>query len=118
MDFIAEFTLPNLDQEAEYWIVCLDGSSIIGLEGVNVIMTSLENDVLKYGVQLQFPATNNEAKYEAVLAILKVARALGIKNVRLRFDSKLIVGQKINENEAKDERMNNEEIPTVDEPTH
>ena len=94
MDFITKFTFLDLDQEAEYSIVYSDGSSITELEGVNVIMTSLENDVLKYGVQLQFPATNNEAKYEAVLAILKVARALGIKNVRLRFDSKLIVGQK------------------------
>ena len=33
------------------------------------------NDVLKYGVQLQLPATNNEAEYEAILASLRVARA-------------------------------------------
>ena len=68
-------------------------------------MTSLENDVLKYGVQLQFPVTNNEAEYEAVLASLRVARALGVKNVRLRSDSKLIVGQITKEYEAKEERM-------------
>ena len=79
-DFIVEFTLPDLDQEAEYWIVCSDGSSVIGLGGVGIIMTSPEKDVLKYGVQLQFPATNNEAKYEAVLASLRISRALGIKN--------------------------------------
>ena len=68
-------------------------------------MTSLENDVLKYGVQLQFPVTNNEAEYEAVLASLRVATALGVKNVRLRSDSKLIVGQITKEYEAKEERM-------------
>ena len=68
-------------------------------------MTSPKNDVLKYGVQLQFPTTNNEAEYEAVLARLKVARALGVKNVRWRFDSKLIVGQITNEYEANEERM-------------
>ena len=68
-------------------------------------MTLLENDVLKYGVQLQFPVTNNEAEYEAVLASLRVARALGVKNVRLRSDSKLIVGQITKEYEAKEERM-------------
>ena len=55
-------------------------------------MMSPKNEVLKYGVQLQFPATNNEGEYEAVLANLKVVRALGVKNVRLRYDSKLIVG--------------------------
>ena len=68
-------------------------------------MTLLENDVLKYGVQLQFPVTNNEVEYEAVLASLRVARALGVKNVRLRSDSKLIVGQITKEYEAKEERM-------------
>ena len=68
-------------------------------------MMSLENDVLKYGVQLQFPVTNNEAEYEVVLASLRVARALGVKNVRLRSDSKLIVGQITKEYEAKEERM-------------
>ena len=79
--------------------------SVTGLEGISVIMTSPKNNVLKYGVQLQFPATNNEAEYEAVLASLRVARALGVKNVRLRFDSKLIVGQITNEYEANEERM-------------
>ena len=68
-------------------------------------MTSLKNDVLKYGVQLQFVATNNEVEYEAVLASLRVARALGVKNVRLRFDSKLIVRQITNEYKANEERM-------------
>ena len=68
-------------------------------------MMSLENDVLKYGVQLQFPVTNNETEYEEVLASLRVATALGVKNVRLRSDSKLIVGQITKEYEAKEERM-------------
>ena len=70
-------------------------SSVIGLRGISVIKTSLENDVLKYGVQLQFPATNNEVEYEVVLTSLKVARALEAKNLRLRSDSKLIVNQRI-----------------------
>ena len=101
MNFIAEFTLPDPDQEAKCWTVYLDGSSVTGLGGISVIMVSLENDVLKYGVQLQFLATNNEAKYEAVLASFGVAKALAVKNVRLRSDSKLIVRQITNEYEAK-----------------
>ena len=68
-------------------------------------MTSPENDILKYWVRLQFPATNNETKYEAILASLRVARALGVKNARLRSDSKLIVGQITNKYEANKERM-------------
>ena len=68
-------------------------------------MTSPEKDVLKYRVQLQFPAINNEVEYEAILASLRIARALGIKNSRLRTNSKLIVGKITNEYEANKERM-------------
>ena len=68
-------------------------------------MTSPKNDILKYGVQLQFLATNNEAEYEVELVSLRVARALRVKNLRLRSNSKLIVGQISNEYEAKEERM-------------
>ena len=67
--------------------------------------TSPKNDVLKYEVQLQFPTTNNEAEYEAVLTSLKVAKALGVRNLRLKTNSKLIVGKITNEYEAKEERM-------------
>lgn len=43
-----------------------------------MILISLGKDVLKYRVQLQFPVTNNEAEYEAILTNLKVAKALGV----------------------------------------
>ena len=45
-DFIAEFTNPNPNQEAEYWTICTDGSFVTGLGGIGVIMTSLENNIL------------------------------------------------------------------------
>ena len=104
-NLVVEFTLPNPDQEVEYWTTCSDGSSVTRLEDVDVIMTSPENDVLKYEVQLQFPTTNNEAEYEAVLTSLKVAKALGVRNLRLKTNSKLIVRKITNEYEAKEERM-------------
>ena len=55
-NFIMEFTLPNLDQEAKYWTVYSNGSSVTGLRGIGVLMMSIKNVVLKYGVQLQFQA--------------------------------------------------------------
>ena len=68
-------------------------------------MTSLEKDVLKYEVQLQFPATNNEAEYEANLTNLRIAKALRVKSLKLITNCKLIFGQINNEYEAKEERM-------------
>ena len=49
--------------------------------------------------------TNNEAKYEVVLTSLRVAKALGIRNLKLNTNSKLVVGQITNEYEAKKDRM-------------
>ena len=57
-----------------------------------VVITFPERDILKYGVQLKFPVTNNEAKYEAILMGLRIAQALGAKNALLRSDSQLIIG--------------------------
>ena len=36
---------------------------------------------------------------------MRIAKALGIKNLKLKTNSKLIVGQITNEYEAKEERM-------------
>ena len=40
-NFITEFTFPDPNQETEYWTVCSNGLSVIGVGGVGVIMTSL-----------------------------------------------------------------------------
>ena len=68
-------------------------------------MISPNKDVLKDGVQIQYPATNNEAKYEAILTSLRLAKALGIKSLVIKSDSKLIVEKVNHEYEAKKEQM-------------
>ena len=49
--------------------------------GVRVVITALNGDVLKYGVQLKFLATNNKAKYEGILTGLRLGKALGVENL-------------------------------------
>lgn len=83
----------------------VDGSSVTGFGGASVIMSSPEKYVFKYGVQLQFLAIKNEAEYKAILTSLRIAKALGVKNLKLKTNSKLIVGQIPNKYEAKGERM-------------
>ena len=61
--------------------------------------------MLKYGVQLKFPATKNEAEYEGILTGLRLGKALGAKNLLIQSDSKLVIGQIKREYEAKEERM-------------
>lgn len=46
-------------------------------------------------------------KYEAVLVSLRIAKAMGVRSLKLKTDSKLVVGQMTNGYEAKEERMKN-----------
>ena len=73
--------------------------------GVGVIITTPDGEVLKYGVQLKFSATNNEAEYEEILTGLRLGKALGAKNLLVQNDSKLVIGQIKEEYEVKEERM-------------
>ena len=77
-DFIAEFTTPeNTNNQKDLWTINTDGSSTQKGGGARIIITSPEKDVLKYGVQLKFLITNNEAEYEALLTGLRIGKALG-----------------------------------------
>ena len=64
-----------------------------------------DGEVLKYGVQLKFLVTNNEAEYEGILTRLRLGKALGAKNLLVQNDLKLVIGQIKEEYEAKEERM-------------
>ena len=107
-DFIAEFTTPEeANRLEELWTINTDGSSTQHGGGARIVITSPENDVLEYGVQLKFPITNNEAEYEALLAGLRIARALGAQRILLKSDSQLVIGQVKGNFEAKETRMQN-----------
>ena len=73
--------------------------------GAGVVIITPEGNTLKYGVQLQFLMTNNEAVYKAILIGLRVMKALGAKIVLLKSDSKLVIGQINKEFKGKEKRM-------------
>ena len=107
-DFIAEFTFldeDNLTNGAEQWTIQNDGSSAQKRGEVGVVITAHDGEILKYGVQLKFPATNNKAKYEGILTGLRLGKVLGMKNLLVQSDSKLVVEQIKGKYEAKEERM-------------
>jgi ribonuclease HI len=46
---------------------------------VGVVLISTEGNILKYVIQLEFPATNNIAEYEGLVTGLRLAKELGIR---------------------------------------
>ena len=106
--FIVEFTTPEHEDSQEepiLWTIHTDGSSTHKRGEVGIVITTPEGDTLKYGVQLKFPVTYNEAEYDTILIGLKIAQALGAKTALLRNDSQLVIGQVNGEFEAKESRM-------------
>ena len=56
-------------------------------------------------VRLDFPTTNNEAEYEALIAGLDLANVAGAMNVVIYYDSQVITNQVNGDYECKGERM-------------
>ena len=54
---------------------------------------------------MKFPTTNNEVEYEGILTGLRLGKALGVKNLLVENDSKLVIGQIKGKYKAKEERM-------------
>ena len=106
-DFIVEFT-HDKDKGAEeslQWSVHTNGSSNRQVEGAGVVLLSPEGDMVECMVCLDFPTTNNEAEYEALVAGLDLAKAVGATNVVIYCDSQVITNQVNGDYECKGERM-------------
>ena len=54
---------------------------------------------------MNFQATNNEAEYTTLIYVLELVKHLGIRLLKVRSDSKLIVEQVARRFEAKKPRM-------------
>ena len=122
-DLVAEFTEPEVDELLANrnkdeklvdtisqccpptWEVHVDGASNQKGSGVGLVLTSSENVVFEKSLRLDFPATNNEAEYEALLEGMAMVQRMGGKSIKLFSDSRLVVSQVKGEFEAKDERM-------------
>ena len=87
-DFIAEFT-HNEDKGAEespHWSIYTDGSSNKQARGAGIVLISPEGGAIECMVHLDFPATNNESEYEALIAGLDLAKAVGAARIVVYYD--------------------------------
>jgi ribonuclease HI len=70
-----------------------DGSLKLGRAGAGVLFISLNGKQLKYVLKILWQATNNEAKYEALIYGLWVAISLRINRLFIYGDSTIVVNQ-------------------------
>ncbi|GKA62175.1 reverse transcriptase domain-containing protein [Tanacetum coccineum] len=77
----------------EPWILFTDGSSCTDGSGAGLILTNPEGMEFTYALRFRFDAINNEAKYEALIAELRIAEQMGVKNLQANMDSRLVANQ-------------------------
>ena len=70
-----------------------------------IVLTTPEGSIIEQSFTLGFPASNNEAEYEAVLAGLRSAITLRVTGLKVRCDSLLVVNQVSGDYIARDSRM-------------
>ena len=106
-DLVAEFTEPEVDELladknkdeklvdtiSQYytltWEVHVDGASNQKGSGVGLVLTSLEKVIVEKSLRLDFPATNKEAEYEALLEGMAMVQRMGKKSIKLFSDSRM-----------------------------
>ncbi|XP_075658816.1 uncharacterized protein LOC142628651 [Castanea sativa] len=72
---------------------------------VGLVVVSPEKITIEKSLRLGFSASNNEAKYEALLVVMDIVQKMGGRTVEVFLDSRLVVGQVNGELEARDLRM-------------
>nr|MCH9869494.1 reverse transcriptase-like protein [Serratia marcescens] len=92
-DFVVECTGREPAHSEFTWQLFVDGSATNVNSGAGVVLLGPDNVKIEYAVSFGFPATNNEAEYEALLAGLRLAREMGARRLLVRSDSQLIVNQ-------------------------
>ncbi|GJS15791.1 reverse transcriptase domain-containing protein [Tanacetum coccineum] len=101
LDFIVErpeddpLDTPMKDNEElpDPWVLFTDGSSCIDGSGAGLIITNPEGMKFTYALRFRFNATNNEAEYEALIAGLRIAEQMRVKNLQANVDSRLVANQ-------------------------
>nr|GEX64708.1 reverse transcriptase domain-containing protein [Tanacetum cinerariifolium] len=96
-DFIVEHPEDDpsdtpIEDEEEFlnpWILFIDGSSCID----SLILTNPKEMEFTYSLRFRFNATNNEVEYEALVAGLRIAEQMRVKNLQANVDSRLVANQ-------------------------
>ena len=92
VDFIAEYTQSE-DKGAEghrLWSISTDRSSNQRARGAGVVIQTPEGDKIECMIRLDFPTTNYEVEYEALVVGLDLAKAAGAENMIMHYDSEVI----------------------------
>jgi ribonuclease HI len=107
-DFLAEWVntqLPTAPIQPKLWTMYFDGSLMKTGAGAGLLFISPLGKHVRYVLRLNFSASNNVAKYEALVNGLHIAIKLGVRRLDARGDSQLVIDQVMKNSHYRDWKM-------------
>ncbi|GJR55339.1 reverse transcriptase domain-containing protein [Tanacetum coccineum] len=96
-DFIVEHPKDDSTEDKEElpdpWILFTDGSLGVDGSGAGLILTSPKGTEFPYALRFRFDTTNNKAGYKALIAGLRIAEQIGVKNLQANVDLRLVANK-------------------------
>ena len=106
-DIVVELSLAAAHQEETdfWWVLSMDGSSNQQGNGAGVILEGANGLLIKQALRFAFKASNDQAKYEALVVGMLQAKEMGARSLLVKSDSLLITGKVTGEYQGKDPQM-------------
>jgi ribonuclease HI len=98
---------PISPQISSVWKMFFDRASSSEGAGAGVVFMSPCQEVVSLSYKLEFKATNNVAEYKSLVLGMRAAKEMGIKEITIFGDAKLIIQQVRNSYRAHNSRLRN-----------
>ncbi|XP_057756163.1 uncharacterized protein LOC130975374 [Arachis stenosperma] len=102
VDFLVEVTGDPGEDMGTRWKLHVDGASNQTYGGAGIILESPIGVVYEQSVRFEFPISNNQAEYEALIGGLTLAAEVGARRLEVCSDSQVVTSQVNGSYQAKD----------------
>ncbi|XP_057719199.1 uncharacterized protein LOC130933588 [Arachis stenosperma] len=101
-DFLVEVTGDPNEEVSTRWKLHVDGASNQTFGGAGIILESPIGVVYEQSVRFEFPISNNQAEYEALIGGLTLAAEVSARRLEICSDSQVVTSQVNGSYQAKD----------------
>ncbi|XP_025680337.1 uncharacterized protein [Arachis hypogaea] len=100
--FLVEVTGDPTEETSTRWKLHVDGASNQTFGGAGIILESPVGVVYEQSMRFEFPISNNQAEYEALIGGLTLAAEVGATRLEICSDSQVVTSQVNGSYQAKD----------------
>ncbi|XP_025670187.1 uncharacterized protein [Arachis hypogaea] len=101
-DFLVEVTGEAPDVPNTRWKLHVDGASNQTFGGAGIILENSAGIAFEQSIKFEFPVSNNQAEYEALIGGLMLAKEVGASRLEVNSDSQVVTSQVNGSYQARD----------------